>query len=297
MPAAFITFLVFLSIWIIGLAFIGAATVLSSSSADREAARVGLGFVGIIGAIIVAIPLVWGSTTIVSTRNIGVETKFNKPTGVNFTNGFHWKSPLTKVHEMDGSIQNLNRTGDNATQVRLGNNSMASVDNTIQWRIKPDAASSLYLDYKSFDGVKDNLVVRQANAALNEALGTYDPVADLNTQEATNINSKLAAEVKAILTERVGDRIEIMQVILPVIRFDEATQHRIDAFNTEVAATRVAEQRQQTARADAEANRIISDSVKNDPNVVTSRCIDKAIEKGISPAGCWPGSGVLVAPK
>ncbi|MFN8054324.1 SPFH domain-containing protein [Gordonia sp. (in: high G+C Gram-positive bacteria)] len=243
------------------------------------------------------IPLVISCTTIVSTRNIGVVTKFGRPTGTDLTNGLHLKSPLAKVHEMDGAMQILNRTGKDATTVRLGNNSLAQVDNTIRWRIVPAAAPALYLDYRSFDGVRDNLVTRQANAALNEVLGGFNPLTSLESQDNENQNVELANKVAEVLRTKVGRQIVVEQVIIPVVRFDAETQKRIDAFNTEVANTRVAEQRQKTAKADAEANRIIADSVKNDPNVVTARCIDQAIKAGISPAGCWPGGSVITGVK
>ncbi|MEJ9080736.1 SPFH domain-containing protein [Gordonia malaquae] len=305
MPGLFIAFIV---LGAIALLFAAAGFGLSRLAARAEAAdhpdaegaqltsRAGYG-VAILLAAISALMLLLSSTTIVSTRNVGVETKFGRPTGSNLSNGFHWKNPLSQVHEMDGAVQNLTRTGEQATTVRLGNNSLATVDNTIRWRIKPDAAPQLYLDYRSFEGVTDNLVVRQANAALNEVLGGYNPLASLEEQNNENANVRIARQVRDVLRREVGDDIVIEQVIIPVIRFDQPTQQRIDQFNTEVANTRVAEQRQSTARADAEANRIISDSVKNDPNVITSRCVDAAIKANISPAGCWPGTTTITGIK
>lgn len=245
----------------------------------------------------VLIPLIVASTAVVPTRNVGIATTFGKPTGAVYSNGLHLKAPWSKVEDMDAAIQNLTRTGDDATTVRLGNNSLATVDNTIRWRIVPEAAPALFMDYRSFDGVKDNLVTRQANAALNEVLGSFNPLLSLEDQTNENQNVKMGDQVADVLRKKVGKQIIIEQVIIPVIKFDQETQKKIDAFNAEVANTKVAEQRQKTSRADAEANRIISDSIKNDPNVVTSRCIDQAIARGISPAGCWPGGSVITGVK
>jgi hypothetical protein len=47
-----------------------------------------------------------------------------------------------------------------ATTVRLGNNSTAFVDNSVRWRIQPAAADELFLDYRQFENVRDNLVTR-----------------------------------------------------------------------------------------------------------------------------------------
>ena len=214
-----------------------------------------------------------------STRNIGVVTKFGRPTGTDLTNGLHLKSPLAKVHEMDGATQILNRTGKDATTVRLGNNSLAQVDNTIRWRIVPAAAPALYLDYRSFDGVRDNPSPGRPTPRSTKswAASTRSPRWNRRTTR-TRTSSWRTRSPKSCT--KVGRQIVVEQVIIPVVRFDAETQKRIDAFNTEVANTRVAEQRQKTAKADAEANRIIADSVKNDPNVVTARCIDQAIKAG-----------------
>ena len=71
--------------------------------------------------------LVLGSTTIVSTRNIGVVTTFGRQGGT-LSNGLYAKAPWQPVTEMNGTIQIDNHTGEAATTVRPGNNSTAFVD-------------------------------------------------------------------------------------------------------------------------------------------------------------------------
>jgi regulator of protease activity HflC (stomatin/prohibitin superfamily) len=72
-----------------------------------------------------------GSTTVVSPRNVGVVTTFGRPSGT-LSNGLHVKAPWQSVTEMSGTIQIDNHTGDNATTVRVGNNSTAHVDNSVR---------------------------------------------------------------------------------------------------------------------------------------------------------------------
>jgi hypothetical protein len=55
--------------------------------------------------------LILGSTTIVSTRNIGVVTTFGRP-GATLSNGLHIKAPWQSVTEMNGTIQIDNHTGE-----------------------------------------------------------------------------------------------------------------------------------------------------------------------------------------
>jgi hypothetical protein len=80
------------------------------------------------------------------------------------------------------------------------------------------------------------------------------------------------------LRAKVGGQIAVINVIVPLTNYDEATQHRINALNVEKANTRVAEERAKTAAAEATTNEILAASVSNDP----------ARESRISPLGGWP---------
>jgi hypothetical protein len=111
-----------------------------------------------------------------------------------------------------------------------------------------------------------------------------DPLAPVNSD---------GANVQA-LGDQVGrdvtDQIEIFNVIVPLVNYDEATQDRMNAVNVEKANTRVAEQRAKTVEAEAKANEILAASVSNDPNVLVGRCLDAARDAHISPLGCWPNT-------
>lgn len=243
--------------------------------------------VAVVAGGLTIVVLILGSTTIVSARNVGVVTTFGRPSGT-LGNGLHMKAPWQSVTEMDGTIQIDNHTGEMATTVRLGNNSTAFVDNSVRWRIQPAAADELFLDYRQFENVRDNLVTRELRAALNEVFADFDPLAPENV-EGTNVQA-LGDEVAEKLRAKVGSQIEILNVIVPLVNYDQATQDRINALNVEKANTRIAEQRAKTAQAEARANEILAGSVSNDPNVLVSKCLDAAREAGISPLGCWPNT-------
>lgn len=147
--------------------------------------------------------LILGSTTIVSTRNIGVVTTFGRPGGT-LSNGLHAMAPWQSVTEMNGTIQIDNHTGEAATTVRLGNNSTAFVDNSVRWRIQPAAADELFLDYRDFENVRDNLVTRELRAALNEVFANFDPLAPENS-DGTNVQA-LGDDVADKLRSKVAGR-------------------------------------------------------------------------------------------
>ena len=279
------------NIWVAVLflmAVLGA--LLTRFAASKPERRSRAGRLAIVFGVLAALVLAFGSFTVVSTRNVGVVTTFSKPNGT-LSNGLHVKAPWQLVTEMNGTIQIDNHTGEQTTAVRLGNNSTASVENSVRWRIMPAAADELFLDYRDFDNVRDNLVTRELRAALNEVFADFDPLAPENVAGA-NVQA-LGDDVAGKLRAKVGDQIEIINVIVPLVNYDEATQSRINALNVEKANTRIAEQRAKTAEAEARANEILARSVADNPNVLVSKCLDAAREASISPLGCWPGTGAV----
>jgi regulator of protease activity HflC (stomatin/prohibitin superfamily) len=278
-------------VWVtILLLIVIVVAVLGTVGAKNPAGKTRSLRVAVVAGVIALFVLILGSTTIVSARNVGVVTTFGRPGGT-LSNGLHWKAPWQSVTEMNGTIQIDNHTGENATTVRLGNNSTAFVDNSVRWRIQPAAADELFLDYRDFENVRDNLVTRELRAALNEVFADFDPLAPENV-EGANVQA-LGDKVAEKLRAKVGGQIEILNVIVPLVNYDNATQERINALNVEKANTRIAEQRAKTAAAEAKANEILAASVSNDPNVLVSKCLDAAREAGISPLGCWPNTSVV----
>lgn len=269
---------------------ITAVALLSRVTAKNPSGKTRATRIAVITGGLTVLVLIIGSTTIVSARNVGVVTTFGRPGGT-LSNGLHMKAPWQSVTEMDGTIQIDNHTGELATTVRLGNNSTAFVDNSVRWRIQPGAADELFLDYRDFENVRDNLVTRELRAALNEVFSDFDPLAPENV-EGANVQA-LGDDVAEKLRAKVGDQIEIINVIVPLVNYDQATQDRINALNVEKANTRIAEQRAKTAEAEAKANEILAGSVSDNPNVLVSKCLDAAREAAISPLGCWPNTSVV----
>jgi regulator of protease activity HflC (stomatin/prohibitin superfamily) len=244
--------------------------------------------------------LIFSVFTVVPTRDIGIVTSFGKPVG-NLDNGIHAKLPWEKVKTLDGAIQTdsyLEKNDEGCTDIRIGNESTACVDNSIRWRIRLDAGEALYKDYRDMDNIRKSLVTRELTAALNEVLSDYNPLSQIQDDEQNPTNPNLnefSREVAERLREQVGDQIEVKNVIIPLIHFDKPTQNKINLYQAEVANTRIATQREQTAIAQARANERLSKSVSKDPNVLVSQCLDtlnEMVKEGQKiPIGfsCWPG--------
>lgn len=240
--------------------------------------------------IIALIVTLFASTTIVPPRTVGVKVALGKPVG-SVGNGFHFKAPWTSVEKMDASIQNDVYNGDKTITVRLGNNTEAEADASIRWQLKQDNIEQLFLDYKTFDNIRDNLVTRNFRAAMNEAFASYDPLATVesaNNSDADKALPGIAEKVKDKLQDKLGDDIIIHEVTIPLVNFDESTQNRINELQAETARTRIANQKQETADAEAKANKILEDSVT--PEVLSSKCLDIADRNNKDVLGCIAGT-------
>lgn len=270
----------------------------AATASPRRTAR-GAGVASIVLGLLAAAA---SCTTLVPTQQVGIRVAFGRPVGT-LNNGLHPKLPWERVEMMDGTVQIDDNLGDKRTEIRLGNQSVAYVQNAVRWRIRSDAADRLYRDHKTFDRIGPALQEQELSAALNEAFKDYNPLATA-TGDAESLDS-IAEQVKSRLESKIGDRLVIDSVIIPKVDFDNQTQSRIDAYQTEVGNTRIAEQRKKTATAEAAANKELAASVSKDPNVLVSKCMDQMaemVQKGQQiPVGfsCWPASttnGVIVDP-
>jgi regulator of protease activity HflC (stomatin/prohibitin superfamily) len=264
---------------------------------------------GALGCLALAlICTVISSFNIVTTRNIGIVTNFGKPVGERGA-GLAMVWPWQKVSEMDAAIQLQGFDGNSfddpgsAIKVRLGNNSAAFVEANLNWRIKPESAEHLFQDYRTFENIRQNLVDRQLQVALSKEFATFNPqiqaVVDPTrsgdgtipaTQPAPQQGADLpgiATKVKTDLQNAVGNDIEILDVRIPGIFYDRATQDRIDEFNRKVQETKNAQQDVQTATQNRLASEQRAAQPAPDLRVGIFNCINEMVKLQKDPAGCW----------
>jgi Membrane protease subunits, stomatin/prohibitin homologs len=237
------------------------------------------------------ITLVFACTSIVGTRKVGVVTQWSRPTGETLNNGLHFVLPWTAVHEMDAAIQNDVYKGDTRIQVRLCNSSTAFADANVRWQMKQDAADELFVQYKDFDNVRSNLVERNLRTALNEAFTScFDP---LSSDTAKNDLPGTVVKAKEKLQALAGNQVEILDVSVPIIDYDDQTEQRINAINQSRADTTKAEQETKTAEQKRKAAEILSGQPVPDLKIAIAACVNKMAETGQS-LNCFPiGSSVL----
>lgn len=270
-----------------------------------------LGFTIAVAVFVVAflVTMFFSSFTTVSTKNVAIVTTFGHPDG-ELSNGAHFIAPWSKTTEMPANVQTDQYLGnsDNDTSnsqqpcmdVRIANQSITCVEVTIRWRIVPGSAPELFRDYKTFEHVRDSLVTLNLKSSLNTAFADYNPLAILQEGKVPqDVLTQVGGQVLNELAGEIGKQIEILQIIIPLVHFDQTTQVNINAFQAAVANTRIATQNVQTAKQQAQANEILSASLeKAGQGVLISKCLDLVAQGKNVPGWCFPpgSSTVLTSP-
>ena len=291
MPFTYVFAIICLVVAVIGFAVWAFVPYADSSREDKKLFNNPFAFfTGAGGIVLFLIFLVIASMNIVGTRQVGIVIGFNKPTGETLSSGLHWLAPWKQVVEMDAAIQNDVYNGDRRIQVRLGNNSTALADANVRWNIKVDEADELYQQYKTFDNVKSNLVERNLRTALNEAFTKFDPLS--NDTSKSNLNT-VTAEALRLLREKSGAQVEIIDLSIPVIDYDDKTEERINAINQSRAQTTQAEQDALTAEQRRKAAEVLAGQPVPDLKIAIAACVNRMAETGQN-LNCFPiGTNVV----
>ena len=251
--------------------------------------------------------------TVIQAKNVGVLTTFGKVSERTLDPGIHPKLPWQKVTEIDGTWQPDEYKGDDCIYALIGDGSRACFSLTNRWRVLGERANTSYSEYRSdnpTETLRSAVVSTQLKAAVLEVASTYNPTAELQVVEGEEAEAASDANfapnyaefenlLMASMERRLGENplVEIDSITISYVGLSESTQQKINEFTAEIARTRIAGQRVETAKKEAEANQELSDSISNDPNVLVSKCLDMVAEGGVSlPANfqCWPGGGGAV---
>lgn len=313
MPALFILFIVF---GLIAVGWFLVAPLIGKSAVDYSKDRVTLG--NRIGAGVVfgiaALFLLLSSVKFVGTQDIGVITSFGHPSGA-MSNGLHWKAPWEQVTVLDGKIQTdtYASNADGSTQqnaqggcisVRIARQATACVNLSIRWQNDKNGIDYLFRNFHDNENIRDKVIHRDLQTAVNVAFAKYDPLGlNANGDSTQPTNTQLADTVLSEMKDQVGQYLDVQSIYIPIFNFDQNTQARLNLLQQQVAQTRVAQQAELTAQAQAAANKALAASVSNDPGVLVSKCLDilsEAVQKGQAlPAGfsCFGNTNTSIAVK
>ena len=292
------------------------ACALASFAADsRTNTPLGLRIATGVLAVLAVLVFILSGLREVPTRSVGVPTSFGKVEST-LTPGIHWKAPWTTVNILDETIQTTTFDGKNCLTVRIGGQQTACLDVTIQWRIEDAGAPGLFNDYNGsgsansasseqpsstipggiMGNITDAVVIRELEQTANQVLGDYNPVQDVaaNTGAGNSQFSTFGPVVFRDMRRDLAGRIQVLNVLMPLLRYDSATQTRLNQIQQQYGATAIAQQEIATNQAQAKANAAIGNSVSTNPGVLEYQCLtvtQDALKAGDTlPAG-WNCTG------
>lgn len=242
------------------------------------------------------------SFRVVGTKEIGVPTTFGKVGTKHYGAGPHLVAPWVRIHEMDGAIQTDDHLDNKCYHVRIANQQTGCAEVSMQWRINPKYVDFLYQNYRSFSHLRTQLVDRKLFSSVNDSLASFNPLNTVAAQAKKNplpiYQNAIYREMKSKINSIDGEPlVEVLNVQLPIIHFDNETQSRINQLQQQVALTRIAEQEKLTNGKRSEANAALAKKSLTQ-TILISRCMD-SLESLVKtkqpiPAGfsCWPGGSL-----
>ena len=284
---------------------------------DYRPAWIGSGISAILIGLLV---LFAGGINSVPARSIGIPVSFGK-VGNSLNPGFHWMMPWVSVAEVSKTVHTISFKGDGTQagtssapgnisgpclDVRIGGQQTACLDITVQYEVTDAGAPVLYQDYTGqgsdiMDTVARNLIVREEEQVINQVLGDYNPIQDVSAA-ATSGNSQFSTFGSQVLADMRADlagKVQVISVLMPLLRYDSATQARLNQIQQHYGATAIANQEILTNQAQAKANAAIASSIAHDPGVLDYQCLQITQEilkdGGSLPAGwnCFGSSSSL----
>lgn len=160
---------------------------------------------------------------------------------------------------------------------------------TIQWQILPAAADSLFADYANqgnlMTEITNAVVVREFKTVVNQVVGDYNPITDVqtvvNTNSATSEFSQFAPEIQADMTRDIGTRIKIISVQLPLMHYDTTVENALQSIAKENANFAVASEEVKVSQEQSLAYQKLGNPSESD---LISECLSDVKAAG----GAWP---------
>jgi regulator of protease activity HflC (stomatin/prohibitin superfamily) len=276
MPIMFIIALIFLTVAVIA----AACVPLTDESRD-----IVIG-VAVLSGILAGVCLLGASMNTVPTRNVGIVTSFNKPTGQTTGPGLKFVAPWKNVDDWDASRQAYDhRSAKTCVQVRIASLANACVEAQVEWQAKPANAPEQWASYRrDFDTFVARRIDPAFAGAFNEAFASHDPLA--NIDKTGNLNVPLAPFAQAVredIEKRVGQDITVLAVIVTRVNYDEKTQANIETFQQATVKARTL--------AKDQANALLQKTISETNAKVNpiTRCLEIADKHGKEPGLCLGG--------
>lgn len=251
------------------------------------------GFVGVVSMIV-------ASVDVVPTRNVGIVTTFNKPTGKTTGAGLQWHAPWSSVDDWDASGQTYAHLGDQCVWVTIAAQRRACVPVQIEWAAKAERAPENWAAYREVDGKSrfevfvDRRVNPQITGAMTSAFAGFDPLGTVDAASgnaaAPDLNKTYKDTLMTALTNALGDDITIKSLTFESPRYDEPTTAAVAAYGQKILEARNLEIDKNNAKTRAEITN--TDASVNQ----VARCLQIAEKLSKEPGLCMGGNVSLTRP-
>lgn len=193
----------------------------------------------------------FASISTVPTKNVGIVTAFNKPTGRVTGAGLTTHAPWQKIDEWDASRNTFDRLGKNCLWVSVSGGK-ACIAVQIEWSAKAENAPQDWAAYKEtkindesksrFETFVARRVNPQMDAAITTAFTTFNPLGQVNATtgalKAPDLNAEYRNSLETLLEKNIGTSVVIDSIAFGTPTYDEGTTKAISAFGQKTLEAR-----------------------------------------------------------
>ncbi len=254
----------------------------------------------------------WAGIHSVPPKSIGVPVSLGQVESGYYGPGAHvtW-DPFLNLAIINETIQTTTfETGSNLPgtsqcngelPVRIGGQQSACAKITIQWRVKPAAASSLFSDYANqgdlMTTIENALVIRELEVVVNQQVGEYDPITDyqnvVNSNSATSQFTAFGPEIQATMTRDIGSQVQVTSVLFPKMTYSASVESKLQQIQQAYANFAIA-----TENVKVNQENALGFAKLGNPTVtqLVAQCLNDVAKDNASPMGCFPGqaSGLTI---
>lgn len=191
------------------------------------------------------------STSTVPTKNVGIVTEFNKPTGKTTGAGLKFHAPWQKIDDWDASRNTFDRLGGRCLWVSVSGG-RACITVQIEWSAKAENAPGDWASYKKtkindedlsrFETFVARRVNPQMDAAITTTFTTFNPLGQVDEKtgalKAPDLNAEYFALLKTHLIANLGKSVDIDSIAFGTPSYDDSTTKAISAFGQKTLEAR-----------------------------------------------------------
>lgn len=231
---------------------------------------------GKVAAIVVSIVLAIGVAIScllclerVSVGNVGVVYSANGVEDQTLAQGWHFLSPFKSVKQFPISQQQLVLSNDpadyNAKEHQdwsidaPANGGMVKINMTVNYNFLPDRVVDVYKQFNGMSGetIVESRVQNSIIAYVKEVTPRFS-VMDIYSDKKSEVNEAITTYLNERLTEEYG--IHVSSALVIDVELDAALQQKVQAKEQAKQDAEIAELEKQTAEAQAETDKVIAES-------------------------------------